>query len=455
MRITAQLIRAADSSHLWSETYDRTLDNIFAIQDEIAEAVVTQLKVTLLGGTPTIEETDPEAYTLYLRGNDYFNRGLGDPGVVIAAELYEEAVELAPNFVLGHVGLAKAHSRIIFQDIDRSQERRDQARKSIETAIRLDRELPSVLTAQGWYYYWVLGDYETALKWFKPALAKLPNDSELLLGLGLAERRLGYWDEALKHLLLSFDLDPLSNEKAIEVGISYAYTHDYVKAVAYFEAAITLAPDQFRSYAHLADGLIGKGGSLDSALQALRKGGDVIGREEFIRRMLSPQPSWGSQMLMLNAFPEEFEELELESLTRDQAINYLALSAEQYGREGRMDSQHEAAETLLRLVGDESDSFGWLAGLAYAHLGRREEAVRFLTISPEMINSNARSYQSDVMMEAYGQLLLGDQDAAIERLDHALSVPGAHSVETILVSPVWRDLRHHAGLLSLQSKYSH
>ena len=120
-----------------------------------------------------------------------------------------------------------------------------------------------------------------------------------------------------------------------------------------------------------------------------------------------------------------------------------------------MDSRHEAAETLLRLVGDESDSFGWLAGLAYAHLGRREEAVRFLTISPEKINSNARSYQSDVMMEAYGQLLLGDQDAAIERLDHALSVPGAHSVETILVSPVWRDLRHHAGLLSLQSKYSH
>ena len=322
-------------------------------------------------------------------------------------------------------------------------------------ALQLDEELPAVLAAQGWYYYWVAKDYGRALKQFKTALAKLPNDSELLLGLGLTERRLAHWDDALRHLLLSFDLDPLSNEKAIEVGISYAYKHAFIEAVSYFQAAIALAPDQFRSYAHLAEALIGKDGAIDIALQALRVGGDNIGCNKFIRRMLSSQPPWETKMLMLSAFPEEFKELDQESLTRDQSIYYLVLRAEQYRRHGHMDSASATAETLLRLVGGDADSYGQPVGIAYAHLGQREEATQYLTVSPEEINSNARAYQENVMIEAYGQLLLGSQDAAIERLDHALSVPGASSIATILASPLWRDLRSHSRFQLLLSKYGH
>jgi adenylate cyclase len=455
VRITAQLIKTDDGYHLWSESYDRTLNDIFAVQDEIAAAVVAQLKVTLLGGTPMVDETNPETYELYLRANDYFNRGLGDPSIVIAAELYEQVLEIDPAFVLGHVGLAKAYSRIVFQGIDRTQKRRNQARKSIEMALQLDEELPAVLAAHGWYYYWVAGDYGRALKWFKAALEKLPYDSELLLGLGLAERRLAHWDDALRHLLLSFDLDPLSNEKAIEVGISYAYQHAFVEAVSHFQAAVALAPDQYRSYAHLAQALIGKDGAIDIALQALREGGDVIGRNEFIRRMLSTQPPWDTQMLMLSAFPEEFEELDQNSLTREQSIYYLVLRAEQYRRLGQMDSASVTAEALLGLVGGDVERYGQQVGLAYAHLGQRKEAALYLTVSPEEINIDARGYQSNVMMEAYGQLLLGSQDAAIERLDHALSVPGANSIMTILASPLWRDLRSHIKFQLLLSKYGH
>ena len=455
VRITAQLISTEDGYHLWSKAYDRALDDIFAVQDEIAAAVVAQLKVTLLGGIPMVEETDPEAYELYLRANDYFNRGLGDPSIVIAAELYEQVLEIDPAFVLGHVGLAKAYSRIVFQGIDRTQKRRNQARKSIEMALQLDEELPAVLAVHGWYYYWVAGDYGRALKWFKAALAKLPYDSDLLLGLGLAERRLAHWDDALRHLLLSSDLDPLSNEKAIEVGISYAYMHAFVDAVSYFQSAIALAPDQFRSYAHLSQALIGKDGAIDIALQTLREGGDFIGRNEFIRRMLSPQPPWETQMLIFSAFPEEFEELDQDSLTRNQSIYYLVLKAEQYRRDGHMDSANATAETLLRLAGGDAGSYGRKIGLAYAHLGQRKEAAQYLTVSPEEINRDARGYQSNVMMEAYGQLLLGSQDAAIERLDHALSVPGANSIATILASPLWRDLRSHANFQSLLNKYEH
>ena len=312
-----------------------------------------------------------------------------------------------------------------------------------------------MLAAHGWYYYWVAGDYGRALKWFKTALAKLPYDSELLLGLGLAERRLAHWDDALRHLLLSFDLDPLSNEKAIEVGISYAFQHAFVEAVSHFQAAVALAPDQFRSYSHLAETLIGKDGAIDIALKALREGGDVIGRNEFIRRMLSDNAPWETQMLLLSAFPEVFEEFDQESLTREQSIYYLVLRAEQYRRHGQMDSVSVTAETLLGLVGDDVGPYGRLVGLAYAHLGQRKEAALYLTVSPEGVNTNARRYQHNVMMEAYGQLLLGSHDAAIERLDHALSVPGPTSIATILASPLWRDLRSQNKFQLLPSKYGY
>jgi adenylate cyclase len=459
VRITAQLIDASSDTHLWSETYDRTLDDIFAIQDEISAAIVAALKERLgleFEAAPrVIAAASIEAYELYLRGNSFFNRGLGDPSIVKASELYQKSVEVDPTFILSHVGLAKAHSRIVFQGIDRTQKQKDRARESIEAALRLDEKLSAVLAAQGWYYYWVLGDYGRALKWFELALAESPNDSELLLGLGLAERRLAHWDDALKHLLLSFNLDPLSNEKAIEVGISYEYKHDFDQAVTHFQTAIILAPDQFRSYAHLAEGLIGRDESLEGALQARRKGGDVIGHSEFIRRMLSPQPSWQAQMLLLDALPEEFERLDLEFLTRNQTIYYLVLSAEQYRREGRAGSERAAAETLIRLVGDELDLFDRWVGLAYAHLGRREDAVRLLATAPENFNIDARLYQSNVLLEAYAQLLLGNSDAALERIDHALSIPGATSLASVLVSPLWSDLRKHVDLQLLLTKYEH
>jgi TolB-like protein len=453
VRISVRLTRTSDGTEIWVNSYDRELANILSIQDEIAVSAINEFAPNIMF-EPSIErDIDPNAYEAYLRGNDYYYRGLGDPSIVLAVELYERAVALDPLFVHGHAALSKARSRMIYQGLDPTGQLIDAARESAETALRLDEDLAASMAAMGWYYYWALKENGTAIKWFEPALAKLPNDSELLLGLGLAERRLAHWDDALKHLLLSFDLDPLSNEKAIEVGISYAYKHDYIEAVEYFEAAITLAPDQYRSYAQLAEGLIGRDASLDGALQTFRKGGDVIGRNEFIRRMLSPQVFLLTQMLMLSAFPVEFEELELESLTRNQAIFYLLLSAEQHRREGRTDAEHAAAETLLGLLGDESGSI-W-AGMAYAHLDRREEAVRLLAISPESINSDARTYQSKVMVAAYGQLVLGNQDAAIERLDHALSVPGPMSIAMILVSPLWLDLRYHTSFQSLLSKYGH
>ncbi|MFB3077036.1 MAG: hypothetical protein ACE1Y4_03425, partial [Lysobacterales bacterium] len=105
VRITVQLIRANDSSHLWSESYDRTLDNIFAIQDEIAAAVVAQLKVTLLGAAPTVREIDPAAYALFLQARYMAHQGTPEAWEQSLA-LYEQVLEIYPDYAAAWVGLA-------------------------------------------------------------------------------------------------------------------------------------------------------------------------------------------------------------------------------------------------------------------------------------------------------------------------------------------------------------
>ena len=156
---------------------------------------------------------------------------------------------------------------------------------------------------------------------------------------------------------------------------------------------------------------------------------------------------------MLDAFPEEVADLDPDTLTKVQAVYFLTLRAGQHRRDQRKDAERAAAERVLALANDVPDRFNQYIGLAYAHLDRKEEAARLLAVSPENMTSDARSYQEDIVIEAYGLLLLGDHDAAIARLDHALSIPGASSVALILVSAVWDDLRYHADFQALLARH--
>ena len=108
VRITAQLVKVDDGYHLWSESYDRTLDDIFAIQDEIAFSVVEQLKVTLLGEAPSVEETDPEAYSLYLQARELFRQGTSQAWDQSVA-LFRQSLAIAPAYAATWAGLANVY----------------------------------------------------------------------------------------------------------------------------------------------------------------------------------------------------------------------------------------------------------------------------------------------------------------------------------------------------------
>jgi hypothetical protein len=327
---------------------------------------------------------------------------------------------------LAYAALAKAHSRAAFQGLGQPEQHGERAKEAIQIALGLNEVHPAVLAANGWYHYWALEDRVTALDWFERAVEVLPSDSDLLLGLGLTERRLGSWDDALRHLRLSYDLDPLSNEKAIEVGISYEFQRSFDEAIAWFEAAASLAPDQYRTYAVLAGALMARDGDLGGALETLHTGGTALGRSEFVRRMLSGQTPGLARLLILDAFPTELAQLNHLSMTRGQNIYRLDLLAERERRKGNREGERAYVDSLLLLAQD-----GQLPGLALARLGRRQEALVLLATPTELISTDARGYEGTVLTEGFGLLLLGDEDGALERIDHALSVPGQVSIKAI------------------------
>jgi TolB-like protein/Tfp pilus assembly protein PilF len=209
VRITAQLIKTDDGYHLWSDTWDRTLDDVFAIQDEISSAVVDALKITLLGEAPKVVETNPEAYALYLRGKYLFNQRT-EEAWLRAEEAFRKSIEIDPGYAAAWAGLAEVQNfRAGFGQIN-LDEGMQSALQSVEKALELDPGL-----GVGWANLAVLHsnyewDYEAADRAIEKALELEPNNATVLYKAGDQAKFMGRFEEAEKHYRKALDLDPVN-----------------------------------------------------------------------------------------------------------------------------------------------------------------------------------------------------------------------------------------------------
>jgi serine/threonine-protein kinase len=206
LRIIPQLIRVSDDAHLWSEpsTVELAAGDIFRVQEEIAERLAGALDVTLLeperqrlAARPT---DNLEAYDYYLRGNDYFRRSYAEQDHQIAIQMYQNAVDLDPDFALAYARLSIVHSQVWFIFYDRTQERLAMAREAVDRALRIDPDLPEAHEALGYYHYYGHLDYEPALAEFAIARKSQPNSSDLFAATGYVQRRQGRMVQALANL---------------------------------------------------------------------------------------------------------------------------------------------------------------------------------------------------------------------------------------------------------------
>ncbi len=260
VRITPQLIRVADDSQLWSDTYDRVIDDIFEVQADIATQVIDQLGITLLEPELQAVESRPteniEAYQAYLRGLEYSDHpDFTELNMRLAIEMFQRATELDPTFAQAHAWLSESQSRYYWFGHDLSEARMQLARQSASQALALDPDLPEGHMAMGFVHYYGSRDYDSALEEFKLAEAAKPGDKEIAASIGYILRRQGKWEETARQFAKALELDPQDAGLAIDLGEAYQSLRRYEEADAIFDRAISAFPDQNRAYSSKAGNL--------------------------------------------------------------------------------------------------------------------------------------------------------------------------------------------------------
>jgi TolB-like protein/Tfp pilus assembly protein PilF len=255
VRVSAQLIDARNDTHVWVEKYDRELADVFTIQSEIAQKIAEQLQAKLSPKEKTAIEERPTkdlaAYDLYLRAKELiydaeFNPSRRREDLFKAVQLLDQAVAREPAFLLAHYQLAYVHDYIYNFNFDHTETRLALAEANVRAAARLQPDSGEKHLAQAIHFYWCYLNYDRTREELAKAQRTLPNNSQIFSFLGLIDRRQGRWDEAIRNLERSVDLDPRNAGKIYEAGWFYAWLRKYAESIAMFNRALALEPRSIR-----------------------------------------------------------------------------------------------------------------------------------------------------------------------------------------------------------------
>src|SRR5881394_3399846 len=258
VRVNVQLIKAATDSHLWSDTFDRKLTDIFSVESEVAKAIADQLRAKLSGHEEQVIAAKPtdntEAYDAYLRGLAYSLKAGNLPANAIGAQKYlREAVRLDPKFALAWALLSYVEARgYITATLQPTVALREEVRQAADTALTLQPNLGEAVLAKGYYYYACLKDYDTAVRYFEQARQLLPNSSQIPESLAYVTRRQGQWDRSEAYFNEAERLDPRNVNVLSEHGLSYKILRRFPEALRKFDQVLAVTPDDLDSLAQKA-----------------------------------------------------------------------------------------------------------------------------------------------------------------------------------------------------------
>ena len=249
VRVNVQLIKAANDSHLWADTFDRKLTDIFAVESDIAKAVADQLRAKLSGQEEqeiAAKPTDnPEAYEAYLRGLAYTLKSFPTRPNALGAQKYlKESVHLDPKFALGWALLSIVDSRnYLTQSLQPTVALCEEARRAAESALTLQPNLGEAVWAKGHYHYSCLKDYDTAVRYLEQAHLLLPNNSRILESLAYVARRRGQWDQSDSYFKQAEQLDPRNVNLITEHATNDKCLRRFPEALRRFNEALNITPD--------------------------------------------------------------------------------------------------------------------------------------------------------------------------------------------------------------------
>lgn len=464
VRVNAQLINARTDAHIWAETFDRELTDLFAIQSELAERIVKALRANLspteIAGLQEQPTKSLEAYDLYVRARDLFRwSGIGDPheNGEKALPLLEQALARDPQFALAHYLASRIHGELFWFGYDKSWARLAKSKEAAETALRLRPDLGEGHLALAFYHYYSARDYESAIRELTLAQRVMPNESDVASALGVIERRRGRWEESILHLERARQLDPRNISALWNLSETLTFLRRYPEADRILEEAAAISPE-----AHLIP--------IARAELHLRERGDTVRLRQALQRVpeaFDPGGAVTTIAVRLALMERDYDEAERQLGTCSQckyndvglcgfvgALDDYTVPREWYvgliarGR-GKEDEAKRAFATAKEAVMAEAEGSPndakvlIMRGLIDAMLGRAEEAVaegeRAAQVLPVSTDALDGPLIATNLAAIYAQL--GETERALSELDRLVRLPGGPAPGTLRVEPQWDALR--------------
>jgi TolB-like protein/Tfp pilus assembly protein PilF len=452
VRVNVQLIKAANDSHLWADTFDRKLADIFSVESEVAKAIAEQLRVHLTGREAqaiTAKSTNnPLAYDAYLRGLAYsFRPGGWSADSLNAIKYYGEAVKLDPKFALAWSWLARESADAYFNKTgDNLSALREAAKHAARVAVELRPDLGEGYLAEGYSQYYCERDYHSAIQLFEKAQELLPGDAQPRLALALVCRRLGEWQRSLDYFRQAVELDPRNPSLLSEQVDMLVMLRQYRAALKTSDQVLDILPENQEVLAqkaaiYLEQGNLASAGELLSPLHS-RPGFYHFPyqiRQWIYERRYSQAIAAIKAALEAGLDPEtdEYDKINLEAnLAWLQQFAGDDAAAKATWRQVRSES-----ENLLR---EKQEQIAFELASAYMALGEEAKAFAIVERAAAVVSANKDALAAAVIpdMRARVAVQAGKKDLALEQL--AISAEGPIGVSTygdLKLNPLWDPLR--------------
>ena len=447
VHVNVQLVRAATDEHLWAESYNRKLDDVFGVEGEIASAVAEQLNAKLTGAEQSAvtdkPTQNPAAYDAYLRGLSIEQTRSDDAAQNETLNSYSTAIRLDPKFALAWVRLAIIRSELYFGGVNPPVNSGAAVKEAADQALALQPQLGEAFVAQGVYRYRVLRDFQGALQFYAEALKRLPNSALVLEQMAHVERRLGRWDAAEKHYRAAAELDPRNVEILFNLADVLQRQRRFDQAQATLDRILQISPGDNVAIANKAMYFQAEGLLSDSAKELSKIPANspdiVIAAARMFQFDYERRFNEAVDWVKSSAPPEVVKD--------PRSVTLLGYFEEWAGRKDEAHATFARAIAAMKpspesVVPVDTRILPCFLAWAYAGLGDKEKALA-------QAQQALADYKGDALETPFAETVLatiqarfGDADSAIATLLRLLEKPGNLTRANLRLDPFWDPLRN-------------